>query len=144
MYAEDILHFSDHISRVFPSNLMFVPCSWYSLSVTNTWHASFSEHWCYKPVSQTQLWVQSTTTDYIRAENKLQSILKLFLPQVIIPQVSFSQTTSQILSTISECKPRKTLTHVSEPIYIPWALNTEICIQQGDLLYSAGLHRNQC
>ena len=29
-----------------------------------------------------------------------------------------------------------------EPIYIPWALNTGICIQQGDLFYSAGLHRN--
>ena len=30
----------------------------------------------------------------------------------------------------------------SEPIYIPWALNTGTCIQQGDLFYSAGLHRN--
>ena len=29
-----------------------------------------------------------------------------------------------------------------EPIYIPRALNTGTCIQQGDLLYSAGLHRN--
>ena len=29
-----------------------------------------------------------------------------------------------------------------EPIYIPRALNTGICIQQGDLFYSAGLHRN--
>ena len=27
-------------------------------------------------------------------------------------------------------------------IYIPWALNTGTCIQQGDLFYSAGLHRN--
>ena len=26
-------------------------------------------------------------------------------------------------------------------IYIPWALNTGTCIQQGDLFYSAGLHR---
>ena len=31
-----------------------------------------------------------------------------------------------------------------EPIYIPWALNTGTEIQQGDLSYSAGLHRNQC
>ena len=31
-----------------------------------------------------------------------------------------------------------------EPIYIPGALNTETCVQQGDLLYSAGLHRNRC
>ena len=30
----------------------------------------------------------------------------------------------------------------SEPIYIPRALNTGTCIRQGDLLYSAGLHRN--
>ena len=29
-----------------------------------------------------------------------------------------------------------------EPIYIPQELNTGICIWQGDLLYSAGLHRN--
>ena len=32
----------------------------------------------------------------------------------------------------------------SEPIYIPRALNTGTCIRQGDLFYSAGLHRNQC
>ena len=31
-----------------------------------------------------------------------------------------------------------------EPIYIPRALNTGACIRQGDLFYSAGLHRNQC
>ena len=31
---------------------------------------------------------------------------------------------------------------VFEPIYIPRALNTGTCIQQGDLFYSAGLHRN--
>ena len=30
----------------------------------------------------------------------------------------------------------------SEPIYIPRALNTGTCIRQGDLFYSAGLHRN--
>ena len=29
-----------------------------------------------------------------------------------------------------------------EPIYIPRALNTGTCIQQGDLFFSAGLHRN--
>ena len=29
-----------------------------------------------------------------------------------------------------------------EPIYIPRALNTGTCIQQGDLFYSAGLHKN--
>ena len=29
-----------------------------------------------------------------------------------------------------------------EPIYIPRALNTGTCLWQGDLFYSAGLHRN--
>ena len=28
------------------------------------------------------------------------------------------------------------------PIYIPWTLNTGTCLQQGDLIYSVGLHRN--
>ena len=31
---------------------------------------------------------------------------------------------------------------VFEPIYIPEALDTGTCLWQGDLLYSAGLHRN--
>ena len=57
--------------------------------------------------------------DYIRAEHKLHSISKLFISQVIIPQVMFS-----------------------EPIFIPRALNTGTCIRQGDLFYSAGLHGN--
>ena len=29
-----------------------------------------------------------------------------------------------------------------EPIYIPRALNTGTCLRQGDLFYSADLHRN--
>ena len=41
-------------------------------------------------------WTQSTTKDYIRAEHKLHSISKLFISQVILPQVT-----------------------VFEPIYIP-------------------------
>ena len=57
--------------------------------------------------------------DYIRAEHKLHAIAKLFISEVIIPQVMFS-----------------------EPIHIPWALNAGTCIQQADLFYSAGLHRN--
>ena len=65
------------------------------------------------------LWAQSTTKDYIRAEHKLHSISKLFISQVILPQVMFF-----------------------EPIYIPRALNMGTCIQQGNLFYSAGLHRN--
>ena len=31
---------------------------------------------------------------------------------------------------------------IFEPIHIPRALNTEICIRQGDLFYSVGLHKN--
>ena len=58
--------------------------------------------------------------DYIRAEHKLYYNSKLnIISQVIIPQVMFS-----------------------EPIHIPRALNTGTCIRQGDLLYSARLHRN--
>ena len=44
----------------------------------------------------------------------------------------------------SERNPRKTTTHELEPIYISRALNTGTCIQQGDLFYFAGLHRNRC
>ena len=65
------------------------------------------------------LWAQSTTKDYIRAEHKLHSISKSFISQVIIPQDMFF-----------------------EPTHIPRALNTGTCIRQGDLFYSAGLHRN--
>ena len=66
------------------------------------------------------LWAQSTIKDYIRAEHKIQSISKLFIPQVIIPQVStslFPQTTAQILSTISERKTRKTNTCFGAHLY---------------------------
>ena len=45
---------------------------------------------------------------------------QLLISRVIIPQFMFS-----------------------EPIYIPRALNTGTCIRQGDLFYSAGLHRNR-
>ena len=53
------------------------------------------------------------------AEHKLHSISKLFISQVIIPQVM-----------------------LLEPIYIPRALNTGTCIRQGGLFYSAGLRWN--
>ena len=59
---------------------------------------------------------QSATKDYVRAENKLQWIFYLFIPQVIIPQASFSQTTNQIKYTISDHKNRKTIRHVLEPV----------------------------
>ena len=59
--------------------------------------------------------VQSTTNDYIGAQHKLQSISKLFISQVIIPQVMFC------------------LVFFLKPIYIPRALNMGTCIRQGDL-----------
>ena len=72
--------------------------------------------------------------DYIRVEHNLYSFSKLFIPQVIMPL---------ILSTNSERKPTKTITHVLEPIYRSRVLNTGTCIQQGDLFYSAGQHRKK-
>ena len=65
---------------------------------------------------------QSTTKDYIRAEHKphYNSKLNIILQVIILPQVMFL-----------------------EPIYKPRALNTGTCIQQGDLLYSAGQHRKK-
>ena len=71
------------------------------------------------------LCAQSTPRDYITAKHKLQSISKLFIPQVIIPQVFFSQTTAQILSTIFERKTKtnkksqtkQTITYVLETTF---------------------------
>ena len=71
------------------------------------------------------LLAQSTLKDYIRAKNKLQPVSYLFFPQVIIAQVFLSKPISNS-SAVSEHKPRKT--HVLEPIYNPWALNTGTCI----------------
>ena len=68
------------------------------------------------------LLAQSTTKDYIRAEHKLyyNSKLNIISQVIILPQV----------------RP-------FEPIYMPRALNTGTCIQQGDLFYSAGQHRKK-
>ena len=56
-------------------------------------------------------------------QHKLHSISQLFISQVIIPQVMYCCCCFL-------------------PIYMPWALNTGTCLWQGDLFYSAGLHRN--
>ena len=77
-------------------------------------------------------------------ENELQPISKLFIPQVITPQVSFSQTTTQIQSTISKSKPRKTITHVLGVIYILRSPNMGTCIQPSDLFYCASQHKIRC
>ena len=64
---------------------------------------------------------QSTTKDHIRAEHKRYYNSKLnIISQVIIPP--------QVMSF--------------EPIYMPRALNTGLCLWQGGLFYSAGLHRS--
>ena len=82
------------------------------------------------------LYAQSTTKDYIRSENKLEFVSKLFIPQVITPQVFFfSQTTIQLLSTISERKTRKTITLVLGPVYFLRSLSMGTCIQQDDLFF---------
>ena len=65
----------------------------------------------------------------IRAENKLQRVL----PVIHSTSVSFCQTATQFISTISERKPRKkkkekkTVSRVLEPTYNPQALNTGTC-----------------
>ena len=68
------------------------------------------------------LLAQSTTKDYIRAEHKLyyNSKLNSISQVIILPQVMFL-----------------------EPVYMPRALNTGTCIQQGDLFYPAGQHRKK-
>ena len=71
---------------------------------------------------------QSTTKDYIRAEHKLNSIFKLVIPQVIIPQSHVFFVVVVFFWGVAYLYPR--------------ALNTGTCIKQGDLFYSADLHRN--
>ena len=67
--------------------------------------------WCFEP-GQPQRITPGLNTNFTLSQ-------KLFISQVIMPQVTFF-----------------------EPIYIPWALNTGTFIRQGDQFYSAGLHRN--
>ena len=114
-------------------------CWWYHLPHNPTYPCLLYSPVCiiclctaWKLVTQLVLWTESTSKDYIRAEHKLQSISKLFIPQVIIPN---TKTTAQIVFTISKRKTRKTTTRVLEPICIPRALNTGTCIQQGDLFF---------
>ena len=104
------------------------------------------------------LWAQSTTKVYIWAEHKLQPISKLFIQQVIIPLdflfSNHSSDSTHNFGTQNQKKNQKKQNkkkqqqqqqqYVLEPITIPQALNTGTCIQQGDLFYSAGLHRSQC
>ena len=122
-------------------------CWWYHLPHNPTYPCLLYSPVCiiclctaWKLVTQLVLWTESTSKDYIRAEHKLQSISKLFIPQVIIPN---TKSTAQIVFTISKRKTRNTTTRVLEPIGIPRALNTGTFIQQGDLFYSKGLRRNR-
>ena len=78
---------------------------------------------------------QSTPKNYIRAEHKRRSISKL-----LIPQVSISQTATQILFTISERKPRKTIICFGTYSYSAGTQHGN-CIQLCDLFYSVSLHR---
>ena len=75
--------------------------------------------WCCEP-SQPQRIISGLKTIF-----SLKSAFYLFIPQFIISQVSlFVQTATQIISTVSERKPRKAVACVFELIYIPQALNT--------------------
>ena len=75
------------------------------------------------------LWAQSTTKDYIRAEHKLHSLHQ-----------GWTQTSLYI--QVINFTSHHTISQIFEAICIPRAVNTETCIRQGDLFYSAGLHRN--
>ena len=83
-----------------------------------------------------------------QVENKLQSTSKLFIPQVIIPQLHKSLFFKPQLKFYPQFQnanlQKKTITHVFESIYNLQALNTGTCIEQGGLFYSASLHRNRC
>ena len=92
------------------------------------------------------LWAQSTAKDYFRSEHKVQCSIYL---QVIhsashyTASLFFSNLSSNSIHNFG-MQTRKTITHVLEPVYILRALNTGTCIQQDDLFYSVGLHRNRC
>ena len=75
------------------------------------------------------LLAQSTTKDYIRDEHKLHSVSKLFTSQAVIPQVMFIIIIIIIIIII--------LTYLN-------SAGIQHGNLQGGLLYSAGLHRNQC
>ena len=64
-------------------------------------HVSQLVSWCFKP--------RQHKRSYQEWKLKLQSISLSFIPQVIMPQVSFSQTTTPIISTILDSKPRKAI-----------------------------------
>ena len=81
--------------------------------------------------------------DYIKAEHKLQFYLQVIKSTSHYTTSLFSKTTARILSTIFERKNRKTATNVLGPIYIPRALNTGTCIQQGHIFYFAGLKQGK-
>ena len=72
--------------------------------------------WCFEP-GHPQRMMSRLKTNFILCPS--YSFRKTF-----IPQVSFSLTTTQIISTTSECKSRKTIIQVLELIYIPRAVNT--------------------
>ena len=63
-------------------------------------------------VSSLVFWAQLTLKNYIRAENKLQSLSPSYsFHKSSYHKSLFSKTTAQIISTISEHKPRKAITY---------------------------------
>ena len=96
------------------------------------------------------LWAQSTTKDYIRAEHKLQSPSYLFRKSSYHKSCLFSlfifrwhsaRDPASSRVTYLFCRPTQELAF-SRVTYFILQAYTGTCIQQGDLFYSAGLHRN--
>ena len=98
--------------------------------------------WCFES-SQPQ-------KDYIRAEHKLQSISKVFIPQIIMQVFfcfvfcfSFSKHSSNSIHNF-ETQNQKNK-HLFWSVFVFREHSTRVyCIQQGDLFHSADLHRNRC
>ena len=90
-----------------------------------------------------------TPGNLIDTQIKLFSYMKQYYNQLLSwyfepgqPQTITSGLNTNF--TLSPSVIHFTSHHIFQSIYIPQALNTGTYIQQGDLFYSAGLHRNRC
>ena len=91
-----------------------------------------SVSWCFEP-----------TKDYSRAENKLQSISKLFIPQVVISHVPFFKQQLRFYPQFRNAN-REKQQHMFRGLFISSGTSRRepasiICNEEpGDLFYSAG------
>ena len=105
------------------------------MSRATLWAQSRLVSWCFEPsqlqrVTLHQGWQQTSVYLHVIHPTSLYTT-SLF----------FSNRNSNSIHNFGT-QTQKNKTHVLKPIYIPRALNTGTCIQQGDLFYSEGLHRN--